>query len=127
MGLSDDDPQPTSISLRDAYAKIRVWYRANKSRCRVQDGDYVQRSFALIDKLPGSEALSELELRAVLGEVIYGNLEWGYHESDGKFKIAAYAHAALKQAGHQFSLDEHEKQALDNSQLWPYLSINRNI
>ena len=38
--------------------------------------------------LPVSQ-LSDLEQRAVLREVICALLEWGYHESDGRFKMAA--------------------------------------
>lgn len=59
----------------------------------------MQHSVALIDRLHEGSDLTQLELRAVLGEVIYGYLEWAYHENDGDFKMAAYAHAALEQAG----------------------------
>lgn len=33
-------------------------------------------------------------IRQVLRHVIAGDLEWGYHESDSRFKMAAYARAA---------------------------------
>ncbi|HXU37429.1 MAG TPA: hypothetical protein VN937_13795 [Blastocatellia bacterium] len=124
MALSETDPTPDKITLREAYNKIRPWYQNNKDKCKAQDASYAQKSFALIDNLPNVEKLSDLEVRAVLGEVIYGNLEWAYHQSDGEYKMAAYAHAALEQAGFQFSLDERERDGLRHSILWPYLSIN---
>lgn len=124
MGLSADDIKPSQITLGETYGKVRAWCRANKAKCRAQDDSYVQHSFALIHHLPEASDLSELELRAVLGEVIYGNLEWAYHESDDDFKMAAHAHAALEQAGFSFSLNEQEKEALKSSSLWPYLSIS---
>jgi hypothetical protein len=127
MGLSQTDCKPEGITLNEAHAKVRHWYQNNKTKCGAQDQDYVQRSFALIDHLPEPAVPSELEIRAVLGEVIYGNLEWAYHETDGDFKMAAYAHAALEQAGFHFSLNEQEKHALQHgSSIWPYLSISRS-
>jgi hypothetical protein len=31
-----------------------------------------------------------------LRRVIYRDLEWAYHESDGKYKMGDYAHAAFE-------------------------------
>jgi len=126
MGLSSDDQKPDNITLHDAYESVRDWYRTNKAKCRASDQNYVKKSFDLIDRLPPASNISELEIRAVLGEVIYGNLEWGYHESDGDFKMAAYAEAALEQAGFEFWINEQDKQSLKASSLWPHLSINRS-
>ena len=126
MALNDSDPTPDHITLREAYDKIRPWYRYNKAKCNVADESYKQKSFALIDMLPSEEKLSDLEIRAVLGEVIYGYLEWAYHESDGDYKMAAYAHTAVKQAGVNYFLNEAERDKLKQSTLWPYLSINKN-
>lgn len=125
MGLKSTDKKPKDISLADAYECIRRWYSQNIPllRQRMSDREYGQKSEALVNALPPAENLSELEIRAVLGEVIYGNLEWAYHESDGRFKMAAYAHGALETAGLDWSISEEEKQQLKNSALWPHLMI----
>jgi len=92
---------------------------------RAGDPEYAKRSKELIGALPPAPKLNDLEIRAVLGEVIYGYLEWAYHETDGQYKMAAYAHGALEAAGLKCSLSETERQQLKGSTLWPYLMINR--
>ena len=126
MGLSASDPKPKGVSFADAYTAIRDWYRSNVHRIQSRADDYSRRSVALINVLPPASALSDLEFRAVFGEVIYGFLEWAYHESDGRYKMAAYAHAALETAGLSFSLTEEERATLKTSKLWTYLFFNRD-
>ena len=127
MGLSQTDKKPRAISLAQAYEHIVRWYSENLSllRQRTADGEYAGKSDALIKALPPASGLTDLEIRAVLGEVIYGNLEWAYHETDGQYKMAAYAHGALEAAGLGWSLSEAERQELKDSKLWPYLIINK--
>jgi len=127
MGLNADDKKPSGMSLADAYERIRQWYSRNIPMLRQKTGDrdYGRKSEALIRSLPPAPQLNELEVRAVLGEVIYGNLEWAYHQTDGDYKMAAYAHGALEAAGLSFSINEDEKQILKTSVLWPHLIINR--
>ncbi|WP_347242855.1 hypothetical protein, partial [Thermogutta sp.] len=106
MGLLASDKKPAQISLKDAYCKIRKWYQANVDMVRSRNDDYGNRSAALIEALPPVDMLSDLEIRAILGEVIYGNLEWAYHKDDGAYKMAAYAHGALEAAGQSWSLSD---------------------
>lgn len=121
MGLPNDDPVPTEITLRDAYSKIREWYQGHAGR---DSNPHAEASLPLIDALPAADQLSELEIRAVLAEVIMGKLEWGYHQSDGEYKMAAYAHSALDSAGYDFRLTGEEVKGLreSNSSLVPLLS-----
>ena len=35
---------------------------------------------------------------AALGEIIYGNLEWAYHESDGEFKMGLWPHLSVNKS-----------------------------
>ena len=125
MGLQPDDLKPFGISLSDAYANVRTWYSAQLQTLAERGDAYGQQSTELIQHLPPSGFISELEIRAVLGEVLYGYLEWGYHHSDGHFKMAAYAHAALNAAGLPISLTPQEKGQLMQSKLWPFLQISR--
>ena len=125
MGLDPGDPTPTGISYFDAYTAIRKWYQANVQQVESKSDKYSARSASLIKALPGDGSLSELEVRAVLGEVIHGSLEWAYHKSDGRYKMAAYAHAAFKAVGAKYSFGEDELKKLRTSKLWPFLSINR--
>lgn len=121
MGLDQNDPKPLGIALRDAYEKIRAWHQA---RIHSEVNPHAQRAAPFIRALGPGDQLSDLEIRTVLSEVILGQLEWAYHESDGEYKMAAYAHAALDAAGLHFTLNDGEKQALkeSHSTLLPYFS-----
>lgn len=112
MGLDSTDPRPSGISLQDAYEKIRSWYQANASR---HTNPHAQAALPFIVALPTADQLTDLEMRTVLTEVVMGKLEWAYHESDGQFKMAAYAHAALDAAGLHFALSPDEKKAIKES------------
>ena len=122
MGLSYEDAIPKGISLRKAYVAIRSWYRNNAFELKTREDEYAKASLALIKALPDVTSLSELEIRAIFAEVIAGHLEWAYHRSDGKHKMAAYVHGALEAAGYDLFLSEEEKKRLGESRLWPYLS-----
>ena len=127
MGLNTNERKPADISLADAYEHIRQWYSHSIPllRQKMGDRDSAKKSAALIRALPPATQLSELEIRAVLGEVIYGYLEWAFTQTDGKYKMAAYAKGALENAGLSWSINEEEKQKLKTSVLWPHLIINR--
>jgi hypothetical protein len=126
MGLSPNDPRPVGITLEDAYSEIRKWYQSNVKTILKRGNEYAKNSEELIKKLPPVKSMTKLEIRAIMGEIIFGYLEWAYHESNGKFKMAAYAHASLEVAGLSYSLNDNEKQELKGSFLWPFLFINRN-
>jgi hypothetical protein len=121
LGLDSSDPIPTGISLENAYSKIRAWYVSNSSE---HSNPHAQTALPLINALPPANEPTDLEIRAVLAEVVMGKLEWAYHESDGQYKMGAYAHAALDLAGHDFRFTGVEKEALrqSNSPLLPHLS-----
>jgi hypothetical protein len=101
MGLDSSDPLPIGISYEDAYAAIRSWYQANVSRLAMDQerGRYPAESKAYVDGLPAPDRATPNDIRQALRHVLAGGLEWGYHESDGRFKMAAYAHAAFAAAG----------------------------
>ena len=93
MGLDASDSLPKGIQLKDAYSAVYTWYRANTKEIQNSKDTYRQRSLGLINALPAPDSATPAEMAVVLGEVVYGNLEWAYHRSDGKYKMAAYAHA----------------------------------
>jgi len=136
MGLDPKDPKPTQITIREAYTKIRQWYRVNVPKFldrpakEIETGEFkivrdfsasAKACFDLVDNLPDQSELSDIEIRAVLVEVISGKLEWAYHQSDGDYKMAAYAHAALEQAGLPTFLSEAGKRELRGSRIYPFL------
>ncbi len=125
MGLNTNDPKPVGISFANAYKAILAWYGGNLKRIQSKTDDYSRGSVALINALRQVSTLSDLEYRAIFGEVICGYLEWAYHQSDGRYKMAAYAFAALEAAGLSFNLTEEEKTKLKPSVLWPYLFFNK--
>ena len=93
MGLKNSDARPFGIDLPTSYTKIRRWYQANIDM--VPFGEYGAQSRKLIIALKSTPELSEEELKTVFWEIIAGLLEWGYHGSDGNYKMGAYAHVAL--------------------------------
>jgi hypothetical protein len=125
-GSSSSGPQLPKISLNEAYDRIRSWYTENVDRIRGRGGaEYSAASRRLIAALP--ERASELEMRAVMKEVLTGLLEWAFVESDGKFSMADYARAALQPFGGRYSLNDEEQADLrKSSALWPYLSYGRS-
>ena len=131
MALDSSDPKPQGITLRAAYSKVRAWYQANATNLTQPPaqgrGDrrrVIQASMDLVDRLAPMETLTDLEIRTVLSEIVFGKLEWAYHDSDGQYKMAAYAHAGLDTAGLSYSLSKEERENLkkSGSSLLPYFS-----
>ena len=127
MPPSAQDRRLTGISLSAAYTAIRGWYRENLPLIEWRTGHYYTSSAALIRALPETAVLSELEMRAIFSEVLDGLLEWGYSESDGRFRMVEYANGALKTAGMASSLTRDDREGLRTSPLWPFLSFNRTL
>jgi hypothetical protein len=100
MALSSDDSRPVGISIRDAYRAIRAWYQANADfDSDPQMAEHAAASKAYVLSLPSAEKATRDEMIDALRRVIYRDLEWAYHQSDGKYKMAAYAEAAFKTEG----------------------------
>jgi hypothetical protein len=116
------DAKPIGISLEDGYSRIREWYQSNIQTAIARGDDYGTRSANLIRALPAADATSDLEKRAIFQEVISGLLEWAYHESDGAFKMYAYAKAAVEAAGVDWYVSKEEREQLRTSRLWPFLT-----
>jgi hypothetical protein len=91
MALNPEDPIPTGISAADSYSRIRDWYQANVERIQSRDGDYAKKSVAYIRAMSVSPTSEQMQ--DTFKQVLTGLLEWAYHESDGKYKMAAYARA----------------------------------
>jgi hypothetical protein len=50
----------------------------------------------LLDNLPQPDKASQADMDFVFGEVIFGSMEWAYHDTDEEgVKMAAYAHFAV--------------------------------
>jgi hypothetical protein len=101
---------PETISLDLAYKHVRDWYLANLELAPklAQTPFVADRARTLITSL--SESLSQLEMRAVLHEVIEGLLDWGAAQSDGQFLMSDYARAGLESSGgERFTMDERSR------------------
>lgn len=116
---STSSPQstPPSITLRQAYTRVWRWYRENVSRLDATNTgeEYKERSRRLIEHLPEPESATELEMRAVMAEVIAGLLEWDYRET------GVYARDAVQPFG-GYTLTPNDRAELRGRPLWPYLS-----
>lgn len=119
MGLDAGQEIPMGMSRDEAYTAIRQWYQNNIPLLQQRMSDRGKISEELIRSLPTADHLSDPEATAVFREVLCGHLEWAFHETDGTFKMAAYARAGLGQ--HGLSLSDEEVEALRTSALWPYL------
>ena len=126
MGLSDKDKIKENISLKAAYCKIKKWYQSNIHLAKELNSDYGDRSVNLIDNLPECDEISNVEIRAILEEVIWGYLEWGYHKKDRYYKMAAYAHGAFESNNISGQLNDNEKKKLEKSQIWQFLTSSKH-
>jgi hypothetical protein len=97
VALNPDDPTPEQVSAKAAYAAARIWFQSNKERFPCSD-----KARLLIDLLPEPEDAWDSDMKAVFMEIVRGLLEFGYHESDGSYKIGAYAHAGLRSLGGEY-------------------------
>lgn len=120
MGLEASDRIPEAIALEAAYSRIREWY---KGALKVPGTHHAvaEESRALIEALPSADEASDVEMRAVLAEVIAGRLEWGYHQAEGSYKMAAYALGALGGKDCDYHLTSEDLEMLRHSPLWPLL------
>lgn len=110
--------QPDGIRPVDAYRAVRAWYlhalpEFEGSR---KDG-YGREAAAYVRCLPSADHARDLEIWHAFQEVITGLLEWGYHQSDGKFTMADYAHAAAETAGRVYWLNDAESAEFDETPL----------
>jgi hypothetical protein len=92
MAMDSNDPLPLGISPAEAYARIRSWYQANVVRVEARHDEYAKKSAAYIRGMKA--APSATEMQDAFTQVLTGLLEWAYHESDGRYKMAAYASVA---------------------------------
>jgi hypothetical protein len=101
LGLHPSDPKPDGISFEDAYAAVRTWYQANTERLAAdpERGKHAMPCKAYVESLPPPDRATQDEIEDTLRRVLSQDLEWGYHESDRSFKMAAYAFAAFETAG----------------------------
>jgi hypothetical protein len=112
------------ITLKAAYKAIRAWYKLHKSESsRLGRGQakYIARSTQLIDALPSVNIVTDLEIRAVLQEVIMGFLEWAFCDSDGKYKMSEYAKLALEARNFKSFITPDELAELTSSWIMPYI------
>lgn len=87
----------STAALREAYRHIYSFYTTHQ---HILDGakctpEYKAAARALIAALPAPEAAEEDDIRAVFEEVIIGNLEWAYHQSDGEMTMSEYVKATV--------------------------------
>jgi len=101
MGLLKGDLEkvPKSLELKDCYSRILIWHRKfgqEKLKSKQQSGDkYGLAYLNLLSGLPSPNKASKEDMAFVFGEVIYGLMEWAYHQEDQHgIKTAAYAHFA---------------------------------
>jgi hypothetical protein len=101
VGLSDSDPKPYEASSIESYDAIRSWYQANLDRFASDPvhANHIKDCRDYVEALqPGSKA-SEQQIDDLFHQVVMGVLECGYHQSDGHYKMAAYAEVGQQKRG----------------------------
>lgn len=93
MALNPNDPRPIGMPERERYRRIWTWYKANASRVASRTDDYGKRSYDYIRGLPDPDSASAAQIADAFKQVQTNLLEWAYHETDGEYKMAAYAGA----------------------------------
>jgi imidazolonepropionase-like amidohydrolase len=120
---------PRNMTLLKAYKAICRWYRANRYYFELlyQNGNkaFTSELLELTHRLPRTKDITEIEMRAILIEVLRGNLEACYHASDGSYAMQAYARAGLTAFGNM-DLTQAEVELLKESPLWSSLCYNRS-
>jgi hypothetical protein len=97
MGLLKGDLKkvPKDMSIEGCYRRIYHWHKRNgKKRMKYEQHKdaHTERYFKLLDGLPEPETASKADMNSVFCEVIYGLMEWSFHQEDEYgIKIAAYA------------------------------------
>jgi len=103
MGLLPGDLEKVSkdMSVKECYVRIYTWhkkYGKKKIKEKQLQEAHAKRYSKLLDDLPTPQKATESDMNFVFGEVIYGLMEWSYHEEDAfGIKIAAYATFARAQ------------------------------
>ncbi len=120
MAQSPESATDRDAALDEGYDRLRAWYQANAHELAQDERDDSRASLRLIEALPPAGKLSTLEKRAVLGEVVYGLLEWGHGRTDGELSNADRAKRALEPWG-GYRLSEGDLNQLRGSPLWPLL------
>lgn len=123
------DKFPSRMTLGKAYQAIYNWYKANVQYFLYLFQDQPNRLFTphffeLVENLPLPEEISDIEIKAILREVIAGHLEACFGASDGKYKMSVYARAGLKAIGDTSGIGEftdEDIESLKNTTLWLYL------
>ena len=76
----------------------------------------------MIRNLPHPDEATEIEMIAIMREVIVNLLEWAYGSSDGNYKMYTYAKAALETLNRSYSLSDEEEEELKKSKLYSYIA-----
>ncbi len=124
MAASDVGFGLDGITFTEAYSAIRNWCQAHADT--EEAVGLSAKSKALISAMPDPAEATDVEMRAVFGEVITGNLAWAYRKTDGEHRMAEYAHAALNGAGIAPEItDPAERAELESSPMLPHLFCTR--
>jgi len=127
MGLlkGDIEKVPAGLGLRDYYARIYRWHKANRNEVtrkmsgRTSDDPYIRCYEELVDSIPPPSSASIEDIMFVCHEVISGLMEWAYHEEDEHgIKTAAYAHYIMDSFSDGFH-GKKTKRSIESSSLYP--------
>ncbi len=120
MNSFDRDRIPNKMPLQKVYSVIQNWLQANIELVKRYESEYMP----LVEALRPADEMRDIEMRAILGEVMWGNLEWAKDASDGQYTLRAYVWAAEKSSSDLLHLSEDEKSELRQSHLWPHLMLS---
>lgn len=122
MGLSSDHLSlvPQSMDIKDCYERIYTWHKKNGRKKIIEkenlESSYSKKYLALLDKLPLPKSITREDMDYIFSQVIWGDLEWAYHEKDSfGIKLAAYAHYAINKVYGGLGSDDFSKSLKSSS------------
>jgi hypothetical protein len=82
------------MTISECYSNVSSWLKVNKHKIPA-DGDYdALNVLNLIESLPSPADISDVEMYAVLKEILVGYLAWAQDCSDGTMRMVDYYQAA---------------------------------
>ena len=129
MGL-DSGADAASDLIRATYSQLRNWYQANAQTLldsappASRRAESIVKSLPVIDALPPESDLTDLEIRVVFFEVVYGVLAWSYWDKIGDRSVYELVASTLQQAGYPRDIGDANKKAFreSDSKLRPLFS-----
>ena len=110
------------MEMSEAYQRVYDFFTKSGhllegANCTPQ---YKAATRALIAALPLPESAGEDDMRTIFEEIIIGNLEWSFHQSDGSMKMSECAFSAVGRDGYFITKAAAERISRSRKPYWTH-------